>query len=61
MRVDMIAAVLRVVLEDEDGRVIPVRAVRDGVDYTAQSQIVVGYRGRRARAFRPRASRVIVG
>jgi hypothetical protein len=35
MSVDMIGAVLRVVFDDEDGSVVPVRAVRDGIDYSA--------------------------
>src|SRR5229473_1552910 len=61
MGVDVVAAVLGVVFEDEDGGVIPVGAVRDGVDYAAQGQIVVGDRGLGARAIRSRAAGVIVG
>ena len=41
MGVDMIAAVLRVVFQNEDGGVLPIRAVGDGVDDAAQRQIVV--------------------
>ncbi len=36
MSVDMIAAVLRIVFENEDSGVIPVETVRDGVDHAAQ-------------------------
>ncbi len=61
MGVDVVAAVLGVVFEDEDGGVVPVGAVRDGVDHSAQGQIVVGDRGLGARAIRSRAAGVIVG
>src|SRR5258708_7473716 len=61
MGVDVVAAVLGVVFQDEDGGVVPVGAVRDSVDYAAQGQIVVGDRGLGARAIRSRAAGVIVG
>ena len=35
MGIDVIGAVLRVVLHDEDRGVVPVRAVGDGIDYAA--------------------------
>ena len=42
MGVDVVGTVLRVVFEDEDRGVVPVRAVGDGVDDAANGQIVVG-------------------
>jgi len=35
MSIDVIGAVLCVIFEHEDGGVVPVGAVRDGVDYAA--------------------------
>ena len=43
--VDVVGAVLAVVLDDEDGGVLPVLAVRDRVDDLAQGEIVVGHPG----------------
>jgi len=40
--VDVVATVLRVVFEDEDGGVVPVGAVRNGIDDAAERQVVVG-------------------
>ncbi len=41
MSVDVVGAVLAVVLDDEDGRVLPVLAVRDGVDDLADREVTV--------------------
>ena len=61
MRIDVIGAVLRVVFDDEDGGVVPVRAVGDGIDHAAERQIVVGDRGLRRGLAGTRASGVVVG
>src|SRR5206468_3928710 len=61
MRIDVVGAILRVIFEDEDGSVIPVRAVRDGVDDTAKRQIIVGYVGGGTGAVGARASGMVVG
>src|SRR5438093_8104716 len=42
MGVDVVGAVLGVVFDDEDRSVVPVGAVRDGLDDAAESEIVVG-------------------
>ena len=44
MRVHVVGAVLRIVFEDEEGRVVPVRRVRDRLDGAAHRQIVIGDR-----------------
>src|SRR6266436_5657918 len=61
MRVDMIGAVLRVVFDDEDGGVVPVGTMRNGVDYAAEREIVIRDRGLRSWLARTRASGVVVG
>ena len=40
--IDVISAILRVVFEDEEGGVVPVGTVRDGVYDTANGEVVVG-------------------
>src|SRR5579872_4404784 len=45
MSVHMVGAVLRIVFENEDGCVIPVRTMGDGIDHAAYSQVVIRYRG----------------
>jgi 7,8-dihydropterin-6-yl-methyl-4-(beta-D-ribofuranosyl)aminobenzene 5'-phosphate synthase len=47
--VDVVGAVLAVVLEDEDGGVLPVLAVRDRVDDLTRGEVVVGDPGLRVR------------
>ena len=47
MRVYMIAAILRVVFEDEENRVVPEGRVGDGFDRAPHCKIVIGYRGLR--------------
>src|SRR5579884_2977253 len=44
MRVDMVGAILRVVLDYENRRVVPVRTVGDRLGDTSHGKIVVGYR-----------------
>ena len=56
----MVGAILGVVFDDEDRRVVPVRTVRDGFDHAADREIVVRDRGRRARLAGRRAVGVIV-
>src|SRR5581483_223956 len=58
--VHVVGAVLRVVFNDENGRVIPVRTVGDGFDYSTHRKIVVGDRSCRARLLRRGTVRVIV-
>ena len=38
----MVGAVLGVVFDDEDGGVIPIRTVRDGLDDAAYGEVVIG-------------------
>ena len=47
MAVDVVGAVLAVVLDHEDRRVLPVLAVRDLVDDLADGEVVVGDLGGR--------------
>ena len=61
MGVDVIGAVLRVVFDHEDGSVVPVRAVGDGIDNAAEREVVIGDRGLRRGLARTRASGVVVG
>src|SRR5208282_2864398 len=61
MGIDVIGAILRVVLDDEDGGVVPVGTVGEGIDYAAYRQIVVGDRGLRRGLAGTRASGVVVG
>src|ERR1019366_1089578 len=61
MSVNVVGAVLRIVFDDEDGGVVPVGTVGDGVDDAADRQIVVGDRGLRRGLAGTRASSVIVG
>src|SRR5580700_3578262 len=60
VRVHMVGTVLRVVFQNENCRVIPVGAVRNGVNHAAEREVVVGYGGCRARQIRSRASGVII-
>ena len=60
MGIDMIGAVLRVVFEDEDGGVVPVGAMRNGIDYAAEREIVIGDRSLRSWLASARASGVVV-
>ena len=51
VRVDVVGAVLRVVLEHEDRRLRPEPAVRDRLHHAAEREVVLGdHRARRARA-----------
>ncbi len=56
----MVGAILGIVFDDEDRRVIPVRTVRDRFDHAADRQIVVRDRGRGAWLAGRRAVGVIV-
>ncbi len=42
MGVHMVGAVLRVIFEDEDRGVVPVRAVRYGFHYATHCEVVIG-------------------
>src|SRR5271165_4724736 len=44
MGIDVVGAILGVVLQDEDGCVVPVRAVRYGVNHSANGQVIVSDR-----------------
>src|SRR5450755_2454527 len=44
MRVDMVGAILRIVFNHEDGGVLPIGAVRNGIDNASDREIVIGYR-----------------
>src|ERR1700728_3902652 len=61
MGVDVVRAILRVVFEDKDGGVIPVRTMRNSIHNAAESVIVVGHGSRRARKVRRRAACVVDG
>ena len=61
MRIHMVRAVLGVVFQNKDGRVLPVRAVGDRFDDASQRQVVIRNRGRRTRKMRTRAARMVVG
>jgi len=61
MSVDVIGAVLGVVFDDEDGGIVPVGAVGDGVDDAAEGEVVVGDAGGGAGEVRACAAGVIVG
>ena len=61
MRIDVVGAILRVVFEDENGGVVPIRAVRNRIDDAAERQIVIGYRGLWRGLARRACLRVIVG
>ena len=49
MTVDVVDAGLRVVFLDKDRRILPDRAVADGVDKAAKGQVVIGLHGCRVR------------
>src|ERR1700726_828043 len=61
MGIDVVGAILRVVSEHEDGSIVPVRTVGNGVDYAAEREIVVGDRGVWSWLAGTRASGVVVG
>src|SRR5271157_3921232 len=61
MSVHVIGAVLRIVFEHEDRRVVPVRAVREGFYHAAQSEVVIGYRRSRRRRSGTCAGCVVIG
>src|SRR5579872_255790 len=42
MRVDVIGAVLRIILHNENGRLLPESRTADGLNNLAQSKIVIG-------------------
>jgi len=42
MGVDVVGAILRVVFDHEDGGVIPIRAVGDGIDNPPKREIIIG-------------------
>ena len=57
MGIHVIGAVLGVVLDDEDGGVLPELALAHRLDHAAQRQIVVGDHGASASACRPACRR----
>jgi hypothetical protein len=60
MSIHVVAAILRVIFEDEEGRVVPERRVRNGFDGAANRKVIVGHRRLRRRSAGTRARRVIV-
>ena len=58
--VHVVGAVLRVVLEDEDRRLGPEPALRDGFDHAAQGHVVLGHHRAGRAPSRLRAHRVVV-
>ena len=60
VRIDVIGAILCVIFQDENRSVLPERAVRDGIDHTAQSEIVVRDIRGWPRFVRARAACVVV-
>src|SRR5579862_121177 len=58
--VDMVGTVLGIIFENEDSRIVPIGAVRNGVDHSPQSQIVIGHRCGGARPVGTRAPGVII-
>ena len=44
MGIDVVGTILRVVFEDEDSGVVPIRATGDGVDDAADGEVVIGDR-----------------
>ena len=61
MRVHVVGAVLGIVFEDEEGRVVPEGRVRDSIDGAADGQVVVGNGGLGRGSAGPRARGVVVG
>lgn len=61
MRVDMVGAVLRIILNQENGRVIPIRAMRHRIHHASDCQIVVSNGGSGRRLANPRSASVIIG
>src|SRR5579871_4045589 len=61
MRIDVVGAVLGVVFEHEDGGIVPVRTVEDGIDNAAQGEVVVGDVGRRPGPVGASTASVVVG
>ena len=59
MGVHVVGAVLRVVLEDEDGRLRPEAALRDGLDEPAEGDVVLGHHRARGERSRPRPVGVV--
>ena len=60
VRVDVIRACLRIVLDDEYGGVFPIRAGRHLLDQAAQRVIIISHIELRGRLTRPHSGRVIV-
>src|SRR6201996_1680387 len=60
MRIDVIRTVLRIVFENEECCVVPIRRVRNRLDRAADSEIVIGNGRARSRSARPRAGCVII-
>src|SRR5271166_1687974 len=61
MSVDVVGTVLSIVFENEDRGVIPVRAVRHGVDHAAESQVIVSYVRGWTGTVGTRASGMVIG
>ena len=47
MGINVVGAILGIVFEHENGGIVPIRTVRQGLNYPADSQVVVGHRSRR--------------
>ena len=57
----MVGAVLRVVFEDEESGVVPIRGVRHGIDDAADGEIIVGNRCRRSGLALGEARGMVIG
>src|SRR5580765_1926965 len=60
MGIHVVSAILRVVLKDEYSGVVPVRPVGNGIDYAAQSEIVIRDIRRRAGAVGSRTAGMVI-
>src|SRR5580658_906245 len=61
MRIDMIGSVLGIVFHHEDGRIIPVRAMRYSFHHASDRKVVICNRGPRGRPAHSRSAGVVVG
>src|SRR5581483_11623656 len=61
VRIDVVGAVLSVVFENQNSGVVPIGAVRNGLDDTAYGEIVIGDRGRRGRQALAEPGSMVVG
>lgn len=61
MRIDVVGSVLRIIFQNEDRRIVPVRAMRDSLHDTPDREIVIGDRRSRRGLADARSAGVIVG